>query len=348
MIHYYHNANILNLERLGHDLRFNKVPNFGGMMNIIHSTNVSLQLVETVLLEREQPWISEGLEVLIAYPGDWNPVHVDARAIWLVLKVMYRIREIRPKMKEAPARIFFYPTEEVRFPDILILARRAACLLARAEIDGTMTFIRGLPFRYGATHAPLHDSLATFPSLPFPCMYLDSQSEPTSSNGSTLSTSCKEFAREFRARQHILEILQKDSRDENGESPYPWVDKLPSDEPGFSCRKGSSAYPKHSNGKCSLHQYKPCSLLTSKITASSTPSQQLRWMLLPASVLEEPANRSSSEPQPEEESQETMNVGPSNSASTASSPSYHPESPLISNVELGGEMADRPHPVIGG
>ncbi|SJL17569.1 uncharacterized protein ARMOST_21121 [Armillaria ostoyae] len=128
-IQYYHNANIANLGRLNRDLRLEEIPNFGGTISAIRATNTSLQMVQMVPLDKEQPFIEEGSEVLMVYPRGWKLVPMEAKSVWEVLLVMY------------------YMKEEIQFPANSPLSWQAARILAKAETNGTMKFIRELPAR---------------------------------------------------------------------------------------------------------------------------------------------------------------------------------------------------------
>ncbi len=220
---YYHNVNIINLERLNRDLCFDKIPNFGGTLNTIHATNMSLQYIQTISLEKEQLAIVGGSEVLMVYPGGWKLVPVEAESVWMVLLVMLLAKEVRPQTESLPAQIFFYSNKEVCFPVNSLTARCAERILAKAEMGGIMKFIQELPAWYTATHAPVHKSLPTSPSLPFPCMILANEPAAATPAGAVSTTACRNIVRDLQAHKHIIEVLGKDLREEEADTHYPWV-----------------------------------------------------------------------------------------------------------------------------
>ncbi|SJL06874.1 uncharacterized protein ARMOST_10216 [Armillaria ostoyae] len=346
-IQYYHNANIVNLERLNRDLHFDEIPNFGGTLSTIRATNTLLQYVQTISLEKEQLAIAGGSEVFMVYPGGWKLVLVDAKSVWKVLLVMLLAKEVRPHTESLPAQVLFYSNKEVRFLANSWMARFTERVLMKAETDGRMKFIRELPARYAATHAPVHKSLITSPSLPFPCMKPAEELRATTPRGSVSVTACRDLRREFRAWKRIIEILRADAREEEEDHRYPWVGAetvqgwLPSPKEGD---RPAQPGKRSMECKCSLHPYNDCPKLTTLPTVSLAHGNERQSVLRPFPNEETGSSSGTHSSMP---SLISSNSEPPNSVSGASSPLYRPESPLTTALTLTSP-GRRPHPVING
>ncbi len=78
---------------------------------------------------------------------------IDSMHLWGLMRVMWEYQEVKKERNGYPGCVFFYAYQEIEYINGTIAAANAARVIRKAELDGTMTLLKGIPEQYACTHA---------------------------------------------------------------------------------------------------------------------------------------------------------------------------------------------------
>ncbi|SJL16555.1 uncharacterized protein ARMOST_20081 [Armillaria ostoyae] len=141
----------------------------------IRLTNKYLQFAQPLLLDKEQARLLETIVAYYVLPG-FSLIPIQSRCVWATMRLQFGYQVLKRKGDMGAGQVLFFSTHEVRYMEGSVVAEVASQALAKAEEEGILSLIRGIPECYASTLGPASSRPAFSMDFLFP--YITAREAP--------------------------------------------------------------------------------------------------------------------------------------------------------------------------
>ncbi|KAK0224772.1 hypothetical protein EDD85DRAFT_795810 [Armillaria nabsnona] len=175
----YHSFNDTNYPRLSRQLKVEEIPMLSPRLSRMCLTNEYLQFAQPLLLDKEQARLPETIVTYYILPG-FSLIPIQSRCVWATMRLQFGYQVLKRKGDMGAGQVLFFSTHKVRYMEGSAAAEVASWALAKAEEEGILSLIRGIPERYASTLGPASSHPAFSMDFLFP--YITAREAPSLSH----------------------------------------------------------------------------------------------------------------------------------------------------------------------